>query len=145
MFSGVVGIDFAADTGLIPDPVSIRGFRLIMTTYMTVGGTGLHEQVAAQEQGYTDWQEFVMAPCHDDLATGYLRYPFRIIPGSGLVVPYAHVFADDTSCVSDLDIQFQFPSLRDFSYQISSSPKHPSSCSSSSPLVPVFQLPSSSY
>ena len=72
VFSAFVGTDLAADTGPIPDPVIIRGFRLIMATYMTVGGTGFHEQVTAHEHGYTDWQEFALALYQDDLATlGY--------------------------------------------------------------------------
>ena len=40
VFSGFVGTDFAPDTGSIPDPVIIRGFRLVMNTYMSEGGTG---------------------------------------------------------------------------------------------------------
>ena len=102
VFSGFVGTDFAPDTGTIPDPVIIRGFRLMMTAYMAEDGTGFHEQVAAHEQGYTDWHGFAVALYRDGLATGYLRYPFRIMPGSGLVVPY--VAPEDTSSVSDLDI-----------------------------------------
>ena len=79
VFSGFVGTDFAPDIGPIPDPVIIRGFRLVMNAYMSEGGTGFHEQVAAHKQGYTDWQEFAVALYQDDLATGYLRSPFRIM------------------------------------------------------------------
>ena len=87
VFSGFVGTDFAPDTGSIPDPVIIRGFRLIMNTYMLVGGTGFQEQLAAQAQGYPDWNEFgVTLYEKESLVTGYLRYPFWILPGSGLVV-----------------------------------------------------------
>ena len=102
MFSDFVGTDFAPDTGSIPDPVIICGFRLMMTAYVNDGGTGFHEPVAAHEQGYTDWHGFVVALYRDGLATGYLRYPFRIVLGSGLVVPY--VSPDGTSSVSNLDI-----------------------------------------
>ena len=79
VFSGFVGTDFAPDTGSIPDPVIIRGVGLFMNTYMLVGGTGFQEQLAAQAQSYT------VALYQDGLATGYLRYPFRVVPGSGLV------------------------------------------------------------
>ena len=102
VFTGFVRTDVAPDTGSIPDPIIIRGFRLMMTAYMNDGGTGFHEQIAAQAQGYTCWHAFVVALYHDGTATGYLRYPFRIVLGSGLVVPY--VAPDGTSSVSNLDI-----------------------------------------
>ena len=102
MFTGFVRTDFAPDTGSIPDPIIIRGFRLMMTAYMNDGGTGFHEQIAAQAQGYTCWHAFAVALYHDDTADGYLRYPFRIVLGSGLVIPY--VAPDGTSSVSNLDI-----------------------------------------